>query len=71
MRFLIAALDLMGQTPYRPGSPAGWPDTAEQWGGADVLGANFRAETRKAVARAASAIQGTTPLLASPDFQRR
>ena len=36
-RFLIGALDLMGQTPYRPGSPEGWPDTAEQWGGADAL----------------------------------
>jgi uncharacterized protein (DUF1800 family) len=28
---------MMGQTPYRPGSPAGWPDTADQWGGADAL----------------------------------
>ena len=36
-RFVIGALDLMGQTPFRPGSPAGWPDTAEQWGGADAL----------------------------------
>lgn len=36
-RFIIAALDLMGQTPYRPGSPAGWPDTADEWGGADAL----------------------------------
>lgn len=36
-RFIFAALDLMGQTPFRPGSPAGWPDTAEQWGGADAL----------------------------------
>jgi uncharacterized protein (DUF1800 family) len=36
-RFIVGALDLMGQTPYRPGSPAGWPDTAEQWGGADAL----------------------------------
>ena len=36
-RFIAGALDLMGQTPYRPGSPAGWPDTAEQWGGADAL----------------------------------
>ena len=27
----------MGQTPFRPGSPEGWPDTAEQWGGADAL----------------------------------
>ena len=98
-KFLITALDLMGQTPYRPGSPAGWPDTAEQWGGADalykriewsntvarfvgsranpvelgdaVLGAAFGAETRKAIARAESSIQGMTLLLAAPDFQRR
>jgi uncharacterized protein (DUF1800 family) len=36
-RSVIGALDLMGQTPFRPGSPAGWPDTAEAWGGADAL----------------------------------
>ena len=36
-RFITGALALMGQTPYRPGSPAGWPDTAEHWGGADAL----------------------------------
>lgn len=36
-RRLIGSLDLMGQTPYRPGSPAGWPDTADEWGGADAL----------------------------------
>ena len=36
-RTTIAALDLMGQTPFRPGSPAGWPDTALEWGGADAL----------------------------------
>ncbi|NQV86209.1 MAG: DUF1800 domain-containing protein [Woeseiaceae bacterium] len=36
-RFIAGALDLMGQAPYRPGSPAGWPDTAQQWGGADAL----------------------------------
>jgi len=36
-RYITGALDLMGQTPYRPGSPAGWPDTAEHWGGADAL----------------------------------
>ncbi len=98
-KFVIAALDLMGQTPYRPGSPAGWPDTAEQWGGADalykriewcntvarfvgsranpvdlgdaVLGPVFGAETRKAIARAESNVQGITLLLAAPDFQRR
>jgi len=98
-RFTIGALDLMGQTPYRPGSPAGWPDTAEDWGGADalykriewcntvarvvasradpvalgdnVLGTNFSAATRAAVARAESTMQGITLFLASPDFQRR
>ena len=98
-RFVIGALDLMGQTPYRPGSPAGWPDTADEWGGADalykriewsntvarvvgsrvnpvdlgdaVLGATFSADTRKAIARAESEVQGMTLLLASPDFQRR
>ena len=98
-RFVIGALDLMGQTPFRPGSPEGWADTAEQWGGADalykriewcntvarvvgsranpvelgdaVLGPAFAPETRKAISRAESTIQGTTLLLASPDFQRR
>lgn len=98
-RFVVAALDLMGQTPYRPGSPAGWPDTAAEWGGADalykriewsntvarvvgtrinpvalgdaVLGPAFSPESRKAVSRAESEIQGMTLLLASPDFQRR
>ncbi|NND36662.1 MAG: DUF1800 domain-containing protein, partial [Gammaproteobacteria bacterium] len=36
-RFVVSALDLMAQTPFRPGSPEGWPDTAAQWGGADGL----------------------------------
>ncbi len=36
-QFVVGALDLMGQTPFRPGSPQGWPDTAEEWGGADAL----------------------------------
>ena len=36
-RFVVQALDLMAQTPFRPGSPEGWPDTAAQWGGADGL----------------------------------
>ena len=98
-RFVVGALDLMGQTPFRPGSPAGWPDTAEHWGGADalykriewsntvsrvvgsrvnpvdlgdaVLGPTFNAETRKAISRAESNVQGMTLLLASSDFQRR
>ena len=36
-RQVVGGLDILGQVPYRPGSPAGWPDTAEQWGGADAL----------------------------------
>ena len=36
-RFLFGAPELMGQPPFRPGSPKGWPDTAGQWGGADAL----------------------------------
>jgi uncharacterized protein (DUF1800 family) len=36
-RFVVRALEMMGQTTFRPGSPEGWPDTAEQWGGADGL----------------------------------
>jgi uncharacterized protein (DUF1800 family) len=30
-------LQLLGQAPYRPGSPAGWPDAASQWDGPDAL----------------------------------
>ena len=98
-QFIVGALDLLGQAPFRPGSPEGWPDTATQWGGADalyrriewsntvarligsrvdpatlgdaVLGARFDPETRKAVTRAESRVQGMTLFLASPDFQRR
>ncbi len=98
-QFIVGALDLMGQPPFRPGSPEGWPDTAEQWGGADalykriewsntvarrvgsridpvelgkaVLGVRFDPESRKAVSRAESRVQGMTLFLASPDFQRR
>jgi uncharacterized protein (DUF1800 family) len=36
-RSIVGALDLMGQPAWRPGSPAGWPDTADEWGGADAL----------------------------------
>jgi uncharacterized protein (DUF1800 family) len=95
-RFVVGALDLMAQSPFRPGSPEGWPDTAEQWGGADglykriewcntvarvvgsrarpvelgdaVLGPALGAETRKAVSRAESGVQGVTLLFASPDI---
>jgi uncharacterized protein (DUF1800 family) len=95
----VGALQLLGQATYRPGSPAGWPDTASQWDGPDALlkrvewaaqlGANLSAQraplelaaqslgtalserTRTAIARAASAAQGITLWLASPEFLRR
>jgi uncharacterized protein (DUF1800 family) len=36
-RVLLAPFELLGQRPYSPGSPAGWPDTAADWDGADAL----------------------------------
>ena len=36
-RLVVGALDTLGQPPHRPGSPAGWPDQADEWGGADAL----------------------------------
>jgi uncharacterized protein (DUF1800 family) len=30
-------LTQLGQRPYTPGSPAGWPDTAAHWDGGDAL----------------------------------
>ena len=36
-RQVLAPLQLLGQRPYAPGSPAGWPDTADQWNGPDAL----------------------------------
>ncbi|HKS55826.1 MAG TPA: DUF1800 domain-containing protein [Steroidobacteraceae bacterium] len=98
-RQIAAPFDLLGQRPYTPGSPAGWPDTATQWDGADALlkriewagsvagrvasreqpldlgerslGAALDERARVAMTRAASAEQGITLLLASPQFQRR
>lgn len=49
MRTVFTALESMGQAPYRPGSPAGWPDTAAHWGGADGL--YKRIEWSNAIAR--------------------
>ncbi|MEM1173510.1 MAG: DUF1800 domain-containing protein [Pseudomonadota bacterium] len=98
-RFVAGALDAMGQTAYRPGSPEGWPDTAAAWGGPDALykriewssavanyagsridpielgqaalGSSLSTRTVQSIKRAESVMQGTTLLLASPEFQRR
>jgi uncharacterized protein (DUF1800 family) len=34
---MTAFLTQVGQRPYTPGSPAGWPDTAASWNGGDAL----------------------------------
>lgn len=34
---LYASLRLLGQTPFTPGSPAGWGDTSADWDGGDAL----------------------------------
>jgi uncharacterized protein (DUF1800 family) len=36
-RALLAPFELLGQRPYSPGSPAGWPDTSADWDGSDAL----------------------------------
>jgi uncharacterized protein (DUF1800 family) len=37
VRTLFRTMEQLGQPTYQPGSPAGWPDTADYWGGADAL----------------------------------
>jgi uncharacterized protein (DUF1800 family) len=34
---LVGSYEALGQRTYSPGSPAGWPDTARDWDGADAL----------------------------------
>jgi uncharacterized protein (DUF1800 family) len=34
---VIRSFEFLGQRQYAPGSPAGWPDTAGAWDGADAL----------------------------------
>ena len=34
---LLAGFEVIGQRHYSPGSPAGWPDRAQDWDGADAL----------------------------------
>jgi uncharacterized protein (DUF1800 family) len=36
-RHLIGSLETLGQVPFRPGSPEGWPDVADAWTGADAV----------------------------------
>jgi uncharacterized protein (DUF1800 family) len=34
---LLQAFELLGQRPFAPGSPAGWPDRSSDWDGASAL----------------------------------
>jgi len=34
---ILSPFQLLGQRPYTPGSPAGWPDIAGEWDGPDAL----------------------------------
>jgi uncharacterized protein (DUF1800 family) len=36
-RALLAGFEVLGQRHWNPGSPAGWPDRAQDWDGADAL----------------------------------
>jgi uncharacterized protein (DUF1800 family) len=36
-RQVAAPFELLGQRPWSPGSPAGWPDRADQWDGPEAL----------------------------------
>ncbi|EKF75153.1 hypothetical protein A11A3_05654 [Alcanivorax hongdengensis A-11-3] len=39
-------MHLMGQNVFRPGSPAGWPDSADNWIGADAIWKRFFVASR-------------------------
>jgi len=34
---VLRSFEFLGQRPFTPGSPAGWPDTARSWDGSDAL----------------------------------
>lgn len=57
----VAVLEQLGQRPYAPGSPAGWPDRSADWAGAAAL--NQRIEYANALAQR-SAAQGDALALA-------
>jgi len=52
---LAGSFEVLGQRTYSPGSPAGWPDTARDWDGADAL--MKRVEWSLAVAERAASVR--------------
>ncbi|HVS23099.1 MAG TPA: DUF1800 domain-containing protein [Gammaproteobacteria bacterium] len=55
---VTAFLNELGQRPYTPGSPAGWPDTAANWDGGDSL--LKRIQWSGAVGKRVGALAGQT-----------
>ncbi len=53
---ITAFLNELGQRPFTPGSPAGWPDTAASWNGGDAL--LKRIEWSGAVGKRVGAVAG-------------
>jgi uncharacterized protein (DUF1800 family) len=37
LRGLLGAVRVMGETPFAPPSPKGWPDSADAWSGSDAM----------------------------------
>jgi uncharacterized protein (DUF1800 family) len=65
---VLSSFDALGQRPYTPGSPAGWPDAASSWDGPDALMKRIewattigqRADARIVPSELADQILGTT-----------
>lgn len=51
VRPVVGLMAQLGQPPMRPGSPAGWPDTAAHWDGSDARRRQCVAATAKRCAR--------------------
>lgn len=60
---LLPALQLLGQAPYAAPSPAGWPDTAEQWLGPEAI--IRRAEWAVALAKRIGRARAPAEILAT------
>ncbi len=56
----LAPFEVMGQRPYSPGSPAGWPDRSADWDGASAL--IKRIEWADAVGQRVGSLRNATEL---------
>jgi uncharacterized protein (DUF1800 family) len=64
-RAALAPFELLGQRPWSPGSPAGWPDRARDWDGADALmkRIEFAQELSRRVGDSRSALEAGEAML--------